>query len=181
MAEGFLRARLEDRGVAATVSSAGLAFDDRPATPEAVSAAGAWGVDIGRHASRVLDRAMVDRADLVIAMERLHAREAAVLVPGALAKTYPLKELVRRAEAAGPRRPDEPFEAWLGRVGVGRRAADLLDVAVDDDVADPFQRSASVYAACAAELAALIDRLVVLAWPRDNRRAEAPKAGESVA
>jgi protein-tyrosine-phosphatase len=114
---------------------------------------------------------MVHGADLVIGMERLHAREAIVLGDSLLSRCFTLKELVRRGEAAGARRQDEPIEAWLGRVSAGRRPMELLGESIDDDVADPYLGSPKVYGACIAELDDLVERLVSLMWPLANEGA----------
>jgi protein-tyrosine phosphatase len=166
MAEGLLRERLRERGIDASVSSAGLSFDDRPATDDAIEAAAGYGLDLRDHRSRMLFPEFVERADLVLAMERLHAREAIVLADDALARTFTLKELVRRARAAGHRRADESFDDWLARVSAERKAMDLMGESRDDDVADPYLSSPKVYSACIAELDELVRELVNLAWPR---------------
>src|SRR4051794_31831273 len=165
MAEALLRERLRARGIASTVSSAGITFEGRAATDEAVRAAAKYGVDVTAHRSRLLNRHLVERADLIIGMERLHAREAVVLGDALLPRTFTLKELVRRGESIGPRRRDEPIESWLRRVGAGRRAMELLGESPDDDVADPYLGSSKVYAGCVAELDGLTHRLVDLMWP----------------
>src|SRR5207244_2007021 len=108
----------------------------------------------------------VERADLVLAMERLHAREAVMLSDDARARTFTLKELVRRGRSAGRRRPDETMADWLARVRTGRRPVELMGESPDDDVADPYLRSASAYGACIEELDQLVRELVDLAWPR---------------
>jgi protein-tyrosine-phosphatase len=166
MAEALLRERLRERGVDAYVSSAGLSFDDRPATDDAIDTANGYGLDLREHRSRLLAPELVERANLVLAMERLHAREAIVLADGALSKTFTLKELVRRARAQGHREDDESLDAWLARVSTGRQAMDLMGESRDDDVADPYLSSSKVYAACIAELDGLVRELVNLAWPR---------------
>ena len=166
MAEALLRDRLRDRGIDASVSSAGLSFDDRPATDDAIQVATGYGLDLRNHRSRMLAPELVEKADLVITMERLHAREAIVLADGALSKTFTLKELVRRARAEGHRAPGESLEEWLVRVNAGRKAMDLMGESSDDDVADPYLSSSKVYAACIAELDELVRELVNLAWPQ---------------
>jgi protein-tyrosine phosphatase len=165
MAEGLLRTRLAQRGVAANVSSAGLSFDGQPATPESVAAVSRLGVDIESHRSRILDAQMVEDADLIVAMERFHAREVMVLDPEAVQRTFTLKELVRRAISIGPREPGEALDEWLERAAAGRRAADLLGSSPEDDVADPYRRSDAVYERCASEIDELVTTLVRLAWP----------------
>ena len=165
MAEGLLRARLAARGIAANVSSAGLSFDDHPATAESVAALRSRGVDIDTHRSRILDAQIVDDADLIITMERMHAREVMVLDPEAAKRTFTLKELVRRAISIGPRGAGESLDAWLERAAAGRRTADLMGNSSEDDVADPYRRSDAVYEHCAAEIDELTTTLVRLAWP----------------
>ena len=165
MAEGLLRTRLAQRGVAANVSSAGLSFDDQPATAESVVAVGRRGVDIESHRSRILDAQLVEDADLIIALERFHAREVMVLDPDAVHRTFTLKELVRRAIDVGPRDAGEPLHSWLERAAGGRRTADLLGQSQDDDVADPYRRSDAVYESCAAEIDQLVTTLARLVWP----------------
>jgi protein-tyrosine phosphatase len=91
MAEVLLRRHLEQAGVDATVSSAGLLRGGVAATDHGVAAMADRGLDLSRHASRRIDADMLERADLVIAMARQHVREAAVLVPGVLSKTFTLK------------------------------------------------------------------------------------------
>jgi protein-tyrosine phosphatase len=166
MAEGLLRERLRERGVEATVSSAGMSFDGRSATEEAILAADEYDLDISEHRSRVMNAELVRQADLVIGMERLHAREAVVLGPE-FSRVFTLKELVRRGEAAGPRRPGESLAAWLRRLNTGRLPSDLLGASDDDDVADPIQSPSRVYDRCVAELDDLVTRLVDLAWPAE--------------
>ena len=167
MAEGVLRARLADRGINADVRSAGLTFDGRPATPETVAVAARAGIDLSRHRSRVVDAAMIDRAGVVVGMERMHAREATVLGRDAFSRSFTLKELVRRGRASGARGAGEALDAWLGRVAEGRRPTDLLDGG-DDDVADPYRQSMAVYEQCFTDIAALVDELVPLVWPAEQ-------------
>ena len=115
-----MRHRAEQEGLDLTVSSAGILFDDRPATEEAVDALARLGIDLSSHRSRVFDADMIRAADLVIGMERLHAREAVVLAPETFGHTFTLKELVRRGESVGPRR-HEPVEDWMALTSLGRR------------------------------------------------------------
>lgn len=165
MAEALLRQRLRERGIPSTVSSAGITFEGRSATEDAIETAAKYGVDISGHRSRIMNAEHVKAADLVLAMERLHAREAVVLGDAVFPRCFTLKELVRRGEAIGRRGRDESIERWLARVGEGRRPMELLGESPDDDVADPYLGSPRVYARCIAELDDLVRRLVDLMWP----------------
>jgi protein-tyrosine phosphatase len=170
MAEALLRHRAEQEHLDIAVSSAGILFDGRPATDEAVETMANMGIDMSGHRSRILDADMVKAADLIVAMERLHAREAMVLVPDVFHHTFTFKELIRRGESVGPR-GTEPVQDWMALTSLGRRPLDLLGESEQDDVADPYRRSARVYAATAAELDDLVARLTRLMWgPVDVER-----------
>ena len=158
MAEALLRHKLDAAGVPATVSSAGTWRAGELAAAGSVNAMAARRLDLAAHRSTLLDRAAVQRADLIIAMAREHVREVVVLDPPSLAKTFTLKELVRRAEDLGP--SSLPFERWLAHVGQGRQARQMLGAAPKDDVVDPIGQPDKVFLDTADELERLIDRLV---------------------
>ena len=125
---------------------------------------GERGIDLTGHRSRTVTREILLGADLVVAMAREHVREAVVAAPEAWSKIFTLKELVRRGEAAGPRRAGEPLDDWLARVGQGRRISDLAGAATADDVADPYGGPRSAYERLATELDDLLDRLLAVAF-----------------
>jgi protein-tyrosine-phosphatase len=165
IAEGLLRRRLEAWEIDATVGSAGTVHADVPATREAIEAVARRGIDISHHRSRVLNAADVRRSDLIIGMTRHHVREAVLLSPEAFTRSFTLRELVRRADTSGGRRPQEPLERWLARVGTGRSLDDLVGKISDDDVADPMGQPPATYEAVAAELEELVERLIAHVWP----------------
>ncbi|HVW34635.1 MAG TPA: low molecular weight protein arginine phosphatase, partial [Acidimicrobiia bacterium] len=72
MAAALLGRRLEDAGVKATVSSAGLLFDGRPATDHGVAVLAERGLDTSGHRSRKLRPDHLSEVDLVIGMGRSH-------------------------------------------------------------------------------------------------------------
>lgn len=164
MAEAFLRRRLEQTGVEARVHSAGLLHDGWPAPPEAVSAVSAMGYDTSRHRSTKMTRDLVAGADLVLCMAREHLREAVLACPDAWPRAFTIKELVRRAEQAGPRPAGQPFDEWLAKVHAGRDRSELVGSSDDDDVADPIGLGEDAYRRTAAELDGLVERLVALGW-----------------
>jgi protein-tyrosine phosphatase len=171
MAEVLLRHHLAERGVDATVSSAGLMQGGRPATDHGQATMAARGLDLSQHRSRQLDRELVVGADLILGMARQHIREVAVLEPGALARAFTLKELVRLATAIGPRQEDESIADWLARAAAGRRREALMGAGHDDayDVEDPVGRGRADYADTAAEIEDLLERLLAVAWPTHDR------------
>jgi protein-tyrosine phosphatase len=165
MAEVLLRSTLADRGVEATVSSAGLFRGGVPASPGSVRAMARRGLDLDAHRSRTVTAELLDGADLVVGMARLHVKEAVLAVPDVWPRAFTLKELVRRGAAAGPRPAGEPVADWLARLHEGRRRADLIGDDPADDVADPIGGPDDLYLRTADELELLVRRLADLAFP----------------
>jgi protein-tyrosine phosphatase len=164
MAQAILQHRLGEYEITATVGSAGLREAGHPALESVVRTLADRGLEATAHRSRRLDVDLVREVDLVLALERAHVREVVVLEPQAWARTFTIKELVRRGAATGPRARDESFSGWLARIHAGRRRADLLGASPDDDVRDPTGGSPDDYEATADELDALLSRFVNLAW-----------------
>ena len=165
MAAALLARRLDDAGVKAVVSSAGLLFDGKPATDHGRAVMADRGIDTSGHRSRKLRPDIVSRADLVIGMARSHVREAVALAgPAVMGRAFTLKEIVRRGEELGGRAPGEPLEDWLARLSEGRRPVDLLAEAEAeaDDVADPIGGPRHGYERTAKELDDLTARLAAL-------------------
>ncbi|HEY8547191.1 MAG TPA: hypothetical protein VIL36_19155 [Acidimicrobiales bacterium] len=160
MAEGILRAQLASAGIAAQVGSAGLLPGGSPAQPDAIAVMAERGIDITRHVSCQLTPQIARSANLVLGMARQHVREACVAYGALLQRAFTLKELVRRGEAAGPRRSDETLYTWLGRIGTGRRPNDLVGDSELDDIADPIGRPRQFYEQTADELEDLLRRFV---------------------
>jgi protein-tyrosine-phosphatase len=162
MAEGMLRALLAQQGARADIASAGLLPGGAPATDDAIAVMADRGIAIDRHVSQTVDPEVVRSTPLIIGMARQHVREAVVTYGADIERTFTLKELVRRGEDAGPRRPDETVFDWLARVGAGRRSADLMGAHHDDDIPDPVGRPRADYEETADALEVLLGQLVAL-------------------
>jgi protein-tyrosine phosphatase len=165
MLEVMLGAALHDRGLDARVRSAGIWEAGHPASDHSVKEAAARGLDLATHRSQVIDVAMVERADLVLALARRHVVEVGGLVPGAFGRTFTLKEIVRRGHEVGPRRAGEPLADWLAEIGRDRVAASYLRADPADDVEDPIGGSRAKYARTAVELESLAAELADLLQP----------------
>ena len=164
MAEGLLNRHLCRSRTPVAVRSAGLFSEGEPASPEAVSALAACGLDISGHRSHRVAGSDLAWADLVLGMSREHVRHAVVTAPDAWPRAFTLRELVRRGEEAGPRKAAEPFASWLARVHEGRTRMALLGDAPADDIADPMGGPPQAYADTVVLLDGLLGRLAELGW-----------------
>ena len=163
LSAAFLRRALDGSRVA--VLDAGTGESGYPVTDETLTAASRRGVDLSDHVSTRIDPALVDAADLVLTMERAHVRAIVVDHPDAWAKTFTLKELVRRAEAIGARPTGQTLADWLTMVHEGRNRGDLLGASPADDVADPTSDRRVDHDSTAEELDALVTAAVGFVWP----------------
>jgi protein-tyrosine phosphatase len=163
MAQVLLERELRLRDVEATVHSAGLRPNGRPAPEPAVLAMRAHGLDLSRHTSTGLDPRALRSATVVLGMDRGHIREIVAADPGAWPHTFTLKEFVRRAEAVGPR--DAAWVDWLAQLHDGRTADDALGSSDQDDVADPYGLGDEYFVAAADEIAEFVTAFADVAWP----------------
>ena len=162
MAEALLARRLAEAGEDAHVHSAGLLYDGESPPPDGIEVMAARGLDTSGHISRRMTQEMLRDADLVVGMAKEHVREAVLLVPDSWPKAFTIKELVRRGEDVGPRRPGQTIGDWTSFVHAGRTRAEMLGASAEDDVADPIGRRRSFYDQTAAELDDLTARLAKL-------------------
>jgi protein-tyrosine phosphatase len=164
MAAALLTRRLSELGVAVRVRSAGMLRGGDPPHPEAISVMARYGIDIAAHRSRVAYAADLAHASLVLAMARDNLRYAVVTEPAAWPRAFTLRELVRRGEQIGPRRPGEPLAGWLSRAHEGRERAALLGDSAEDDVPDPSGRPFREYVDAARLLDRSVARLAEMGW-----------------
>jgi protein-tyrosine phosphatase len=161
----LLRSKLAARGLDPSVTSVGTrAHDGARATDGTIQAARRLGLDLAVHRSTALSAPAIADADLVIALERAHLRDVVAIAPSAWARTYTLKELVRRGRLVGPRPSREPLATWLARVGAGRQPRDLLGASPADDVDDPTGSYTTDHPSLADETDRLTDDLVFLLY-----------------
>lgn len=110
MAEFVLRKQLAGRDV--SVESAGIAATKGARIdPAALGVLAAHGIDADSHVARRLDQSMLDRADLVLVMERQHLEFIRARFPSATGKTFLLGRWQGEFEMPDPLgRPRETFE-----------------------------------------------------------------------
>ena len=164
MAAALLIRRSRVLRIPVAVRSAGLLQEGVPSPPGAISALASYGLEISGHRSHLVTVANLDGGDLILGMAREHVRHAVVTAPDTWPRAFTLKELVRRGEEIGARKPGERLADWLARVHEGRERAALLGDSEADDVADPMGGPPQAYADTAALLDELMGRLVGLCW-----------------
>jgi protein-tyrosine-phosphatase len=148
-----------------TPSSAGLLEGGRPVTAHTLSVMASFGVDLSGHRSTELTTKAIEDADLILGMERRHGREVVLRDPSAFGRTFTVKDLVRRGEKLGPRRPGQSLARWLETLGEGRERSDLVGLSAEDEVADPVGGNLAAHRATATELSGLVQRMARFLWP----------------
>ncbi len=151
-----------------SVSSAGVLFDDREASDGAVEWAKRNDLDLSGHRSRSITRAMLSEQDVIIAMEPRHVREVVAMHDAAWHCTFTLRELAAAAVRAGPRGAGESLGAYLARLSIGRKRADLMIDAEALSIADPYQQSAQVYDRTGYAIAEALTQVTASLWPMSS-------------
>lgn len=162
LAEVLLRQRLEPLDV--RVHSAGTHALDGHGMPEEalelVTQGGADSTIALAHRARYLVEPYIADADLVLTMAREHRSTVVKMVPGALRRTFTLREFARLASTLST---DEVQDAARGDGALRDRFAAVLRAVgdqrgltparpEDDDVIDPYRRSRETYALSGAQL-----------------------------
>ena len=168
-AERLLRARF--RGApGVTVSSAGTHARLEEKVPEpVVDLLDSQGVAIDGHTPRELDAELVRSADLVLATSREARTEVVRLVPGAVRRTFTLRELARLVPLLEPATaPDADVSARLTALtdaaAMHRRPPDSRVVA-DDDVLDPYGRTEDAYEESFDQVVTAVDTIAQSVLP----------------
>jgi protein-tyrosine-phosphatase len=152
IAATILHSRLRELRVDAVVESAGLREAEPVIDEAALLALEAQGVDLRAHRSRYLKPEMVRPATLILGLDREHVREAVLMEPSVWPRAFTLKEVVRRGEESGVRKPGESIEEWIAHAHVDRL---------------PYGGTPGDYEDAAQEIDDLLARLVRLMWPQE--------------
>lgn len=155
------------RGV--VVESAGTqALVDRPIDALMAETLAPLGIDTGGFSARALVPAMIERADLVLAMTREHRSAVVTLVPTALRRTFTLTEfagLLAGWEVDGQPRPfytvrvPDRLHEFLA-VAARHRGRLRLGADTDYDIPDPFRLSPEVYRDSVEQISWAVDTIV---------------------
>lgn len=160
-----------------SVESAGThGLEGFPMDPAAAAESVRLGMSDGHaHVGRRLTKQMVERADLVLGMERTHRGAAVELDPSANRRAFTLTEfaavleqLAPGAEVAQPE-PEATLQPFLLEVvAAAARSRGLVAASqpIEYDIEDPFRREPEIYRrsaeAVAAPAASIVTRLVAL-------------------
>lgn len=153
-------------GPGVCVRSAGTqAVVGAPVEPAMAALLAADGLDAGGFRARQLHRDQIEEAHVILAMTREHRSRVVSEAPGALRRTFTLRELVRLAGStdiagATPLAGSTPGARLQELTPLALRARPRLRVPVEeDDVQDPYGRSAAVYASSYATIREACRRL----------------------
>ncbi|MDF8266492.1 arsenate reductase/protein-tyrosine-phosphatase family protein [Luteipulveratus flavus] len=148
-AAAVLQRALDERGVRATVRSAGFLLSGQPVPETGVRTLRRRGYDLSEHLSTRLTPALLQHSDLVVTMARSHVREVTAQEPSAWPRTFTLTELATLAPADRPS-AEEDVPAWTSRVGAARPAGAALGD--EGDVLDPIGRRRGAWKAMADQI-----------------------------
>lgn len=108
MAEALASLSARQRGISVEVASAGThALEGQPAAPNSVKVIRELGGDLGTHASRPVDDALVAWADRILVMEMRHARTLRERFPASDEKVQLLGTFGGLVEI------DDPYGRWI--------------------------------------------------------------------
>ncbi|WP_166789043.1 low molecular weight phosphatase family protein [Cryobacterium sp. TMT1-21] len=147
LAEKLLQARLTAAGIPAIVTSAGTrAMVDHPMTEEAAFLATQYGAEPTLHAAQQLTADRIAAADLVLAATREHRGEVISLHPRANRYAYTLNQFARLVEQPAAAAVEVLSVAdFLSEIAATKGLAVPPAHPDDDDIEDPYRRSAEVY------------------------------------
>ena len=175
MAQAFLVAACSRRSVPVAVSSAGFLFDDHPASDTTVKVLHERGIDLRAHRSRIVSAELFSEVDLVLTMERRHARDL-VLSYGRAEIVYTLKGFATTVSALLGFGPDNDalqitgVSALVHAVDVARSPDGLLGDGRPDEVADPHGHSVRAHRKAADEIATAVEAIAAAFAAVEERR-----------
>jgi protein-tyrosine phosphatase len=171
MAAALLAHAFANSGVAVDVSSAGFMFVGHAASDTATKVLRERDLDLARHRSRIVDRDLLDAADLVLTMERRHARDLVLEFDNA-EKVHTLKafaQLVSDLTRPEHEPPVRGVRALVQAAAEARPSMAFLGDGRVDEIADPHGRSARVHRKAVDEISAAVDVIAASFVAADER------------
>ncbi|GAA0034252.1 MULTISPECIES: arsenate reductase/protein-tyrosine-phosphatase family protein [Brevibacterium] len=148
------------------VSSAGTnAMADDTVPPEIARIADRHGFTLEGFRAERLDPRHIRDADLVLTMERAQRSMVVQMAPGALKRTFTLREFARILPLVPPEDSSSPIERWQSVAALAQRYRRRAPGdGGDDDVVDPIGRSEAVHQTMLDEMLPAITTLIE--WER---------------
>ena len=148
------------------VSSAGTnAMADDTVPPEIARIADRHGFTLEGFRAERLDPRHIRDADLVLTMERAQRSMVVQMAPGALKRTFTLREFARILPLVPPEDSSSPIERWQSVAALAQRYRRRAPGdGGDDDVDDPIGRSEAVHQTMLDEMLPAITTLIE--WER---------------
>jgi protein-tyrosine phosphatase len=134
---------LLERGIDAIVESAGFLEPGQTACATMTNFGGELGLDLSFHRSRPVDSFVIGDANLVLAMERRHARDLMVSFDIGFERVFTIGGLLTQAVSTPPM--GEGLDEWLARIAKCRSYSEFLGSNYDDDVVDPHGESKRIH------------------------------------
>lgn len=165
-AERLLAARLgTDSGITVSSAGTGALVDASIPSPMAALLSAAGG-SADAFAARQLTEQFLRESDVILALTRAHRSRVVDLWPGAVRRTFTLRELARLAAAVGPEAlpagsAAERFVALLPLAAASRATLPIVRPD-DDDVVDPYRRSDAVYATSFGQLRPAVETIAAV-------------------
>jgi len=161
LAAALLRRALARRNLVHTVLSGGLLEGGEPSPELLVETGRLHGIDLSEHRSRQLSPELLDGADLVLCMTRLHVRDVAVLRPAVWPRAFTLLEFLRQADELAEGSERRPLADLVALAHEGRTTQSLLAADASEDVRDPMGRGREAFEELALILEGATDGVAV--------------------
>lgn len=153
MAAAMIDRAAREAGRELVVTSSGFLFDDEPADADVAAVMAERGFDLSGHRSRIISPEIVEAADVVLTMQRHHARDVIELCAHRQNRVHTLGGLT-----SADRLDDESLVDWAERVGESRGVAALLGTGLEG-VSDPYGQSLGHIRRTADEIQAYVHQL----------------------
>lgn len=163
LAEHLLRHSLQSRGLMWEVRSAGtVATSGEAMDPRVRRILERRGIEVSEWRSSVIDRPMLDSADLVLTADHARRREVVLLNPGSLGHTFTLLQFARLASVVPLVRDCAPLDSGVALLDAAVEARSHLQPvpAGVEDIADPAGRSVGALRECAEVISAAVDQMM---------------------
>jgi protein-tyrosine phosphatase len=148
---------LLSHGIDAIVESGGFLEAGMTACPTMTTFGTELGIDLSYHHSRPVDAYLLNDANLVLSMERRHARDLMVTFDVGFQRIFTVGGFIAQSLSTPPM--GEGLDEWLARIAPCRSHAEFLGSRCDDDVIDPHGESKRIHRRAFDHLQTSMDRV----------------------